>query len=288
MKINVPDPSGLTGSVHINATAVYLSATKFTTNNLPEPYLSYDYSYAGFTIDLPEVNKPYWVMFSYTGRDGQQVYGPPVCMMELGKVETKVFGGMSALLYGDGINGMFPAILTGVDVIYPDMFKTGPSDPITFVSGNAPISWFLVNGTITGNTVKCNMTTVTAKDLYSAGYMGKPGAQAVIYSPEMHAILGGVVSQGRSKNTYNMSWSAYIPTLDEFRERFGVIFQSDIPTIALPISPFAMEPNRWYHTSTEDPNKPGFFYAISASGTVTSFKADVNCGAYLMYAGKPL
>lgn len=288
MRISVQYPTGLTDSIYIKACAVYVSETKFTSANLPEPFLSYTYSNYSYILDLPKYNVPYWVMFEYTGSDNKRIFGPPVCMLELEAVERRVFGGMSKLLYGDGINGMFPAILTGDDVIYPDMFKSSPNDPIKFVNGNAPISWFLVNSVISGNTALCNMTTVKATDLYAAGYLGRADGQQPVYSSAMMAKLGPTVVQGRTKETMTMRWSAHVPTLDEFRERFGVIFQSDIPTNTLPISTLVMEPNRWYLTSTEDPNKPGNFYAMSSAGTVTSYAADSSTGLYLMFRGKSI
>jgi len=51
MRISVADPYGLTGSEYIDGLYVYISETKFTSDNLPEPYMNNTTSYSGYNIN---------------------------------------------------------------------------------------------------------------------------------------------------------------------------------------------------------------------------------------------
>lgn len=286
MRINVSSPYGLTGSEDIDGLYVYINETKFTPANLPAPYKNNTVSYSGYNIDLPETEKPYWVMWAYRGRDNQITYSPCVCLMDFPAELMKVYNDVLLIATGNALNGVLTNSLAAADLVYPDSFSIAANLPYKWDRGNSPIGWYLVDGKRVGASSRPNKDLGTARDMYVNGYLGREGTMENTYSQDLMEAFAVTEDQGRTFTTLRMNWSAWVPTLDEFRTILGVIFQSGIPTSAQPITALTLEENKWYLTSTESTTEPGKLYAINSKGNLRSVSVSEQVAIQLLFEGK--
>jgi len=245
-------------------------------------------SYSGYNITLPEFDKPYWIMWGYRGRDNQRAYSPAICLMDFSPALIKVFNVRLLITSGNAQYGTLSNSLAASDLVYPDTFSIKAGLTYKWDRGNSPIGWYLVDGKRVGASNRPNKDIGTARDMYANGYLGRTGDMSAVYSQELMTAFGSAVIQGRTVDTTQMKWSAYVPTLEEFKTKIGAIFQTGIPTTAPLISALTMEENMWYLTSTESTTSLGKLQAINSKGEITDVLPDTNVRIQLLFEGELL
>jgi len=124
--------------------------------------------------------------------------------------------------------------------------------------------------------------------MYYNGYLGREGTMENTYSQDLMEAFQLTPDQGRNVDTLSMHWSAWVPTLEEFRTYLGVIFQSGIPTTAMPISSIRLDEGKWYLTSTESTTEPGKLYAINSKNELKGITIDEEVCIQLLFEGELL
>lgn len=288
MRIITGDPYGLTGSERIDGFAVYISKEKFTPDDLPTPYIKATSSYSSYNLTLPEYNTPYWVMWSYHSGYDQTAYSPLACLMEFPPNLIKVYNNSLLITSGDAIYGVLSYYLAASDRIYPDTFSINAGLDYRWDAGNQMIQWYLINSKRVGVSNTANKSNGTARDMYKNGYLGRSGTMESELSTVMMDTLGAPVTQGRMLTTTMMNWFAWVPTLAEFKEVIGAVYQSGIETDAPPLTGITLLETKWYLTSTESTTVPGKFVTINSKGETSTAGPDDSVVIQLLFEGNLL
>lgn len=285
MRISTDSPYGLTGSEFIEGLYVYVSEDSFTPDDLPAPIMSNTTSYSGYTVTFPQKDVPYWIMWGYRGRSGQMSYSPAIRLIDFSDGFNRAFNGFAQFRLGDANFGALTNTLASTDLVYADMFSIIAGIDYRWDRGNSQIGWYILDGELHGVTTLPNKDVGTAIEMYTNGYLTKSDAELSQYSPTMTAALTPSSPQGRTVPKTNMTWSAVVPTLDEFQWIFGSVFQSGIPTSAPAFSGLALNPNVWYLTSSESADTPGTFWAINYAGGLKTVTPTEAVSIYLLFGG---
>lgn len=279
IRIEVSDPSGLTGSESIDGLYVYFSKDHFTVDSLPTPYKNNTPSYSGYSIDLPEKNTPYWIMWAYRGRDNQIVYSPIVSLIDWTPGATSLFNGRPGFVAGDAQFGQLASTITFSERVNTQSF--GASNIPWETPAKTP-TWFMDKGVITGAVTTNEALDTTIGDLYRAGYLGKSGDMSDQLTAGMITAMGGPVEQGRTFSTTNGNFKTWVPTITEFRTLIGSMFQTGIPTSKPAVSVNPLQEDVWYITSSEA--QGGFFWGINASGTAKALSHNAKATVKMLYS----
>lgn len=280
IRLEVSDPYGLTGSVSIAGLYVYYSKEHFTVDTLPTPIIDNKTSYSGYSIDLPEKNTPYWIMWAYRGKDNQKVFSPIVSWVDWSNAAVLLFSARPGFVYGDAQFGSLNSNLNVADRITVESFGASPN-----ITWRKPLQypiWFMDKGVITGVSVVSEHLETTITDLYKDGYLGKSGDMSDVLTPDMITELGGPVEQGRKLSTDKGDFQVWVPTLAEFRTYIGSMFQTGIATTKPPVSLNSLQEGIWYLTSTQA--QGGVFMLINSSGSTRPSGPTVKAAVQLLYS----
>lgn len=280
IRIEVDDPYGLTGSEYIDGLYVYFSKDPFTIDTLPIPYINNKTSYSGYSIDLPEKNTPYWIMWAYRGRDNQMTYSPIVSWIDWSDSASTLFNSRPGFNYGDAQFGQLASNLILSDRI--DISKFGGTPGINWPAPIQTPVWVMEKGVINGATIGIEHFDIDVATLYKNGYLGKSGDMSDVLTPAMITELGGPVIQGRTVTTDRATFQAWVPTVTEFRNLLGPMFQCGIPTTKPAISVNVLQEDIWYLTSSE--GNGGVFWLINSSGTLKPTGSNIKGTVKMLYS----
>lgn len=187
-------------------------------------------------------------------------------MIDWSTEATTLFNNNPGFLYGDAKAGYLNSVLYPTDKIELATFDLNHGSAIGWNNPGVSPYWFMLDGKIYGMYAGVNKTAISAQTLYIAGYMGKTGSLADVYSAETISKLGKAFAQGRHVLTPRGSYTAWVPTLDEFKTIVGTIFQSGIPSTNPAISTMVLHDNTWFLTSTE--SSAGKMWAINSNNDI--------------------
>lgn len=98
----------------------------------------------------------------------------------------------------------------------------------------------------------------------------------------MKALLIPATQQGRTVETMNLNWVAYVPTVDQFRDIFGAVFQTKMLTDAPAFASLTLDNTKWFLTSTES-DQPGHFWAINYKGELKAVTPEGEVSIHLLF-----